>query len=175
MRELWVFLLALVIVVILLLTIGNPKGPLFQTPPPALCSLRTSGAPALNPTGAEWAQITCGTVLYTTFAAAQKAATRLGEFVQAAGSGRFKVCRAVSAPLPDCPDCPKPLPCPACNCPPAKDCPSCPACPACNCPPAKDCPACNCPACPTLRCPECPTLQPQPIALSIQGNVLPTV
>lgn len=170
MREILVLLLAFVIVAILILTVTNPQGPLFQKQQITYAySMYGSGAP--SPGTGDWAKITCGTLLYTSLAAAQRAATKVGDFVQAAGGGKYKICNAVPSPLPDCPDCPKCPTCPACNCPaaPACICPPAKDCPACNCPEAKDCPACNCP-----KCPDCPVLQPQPVVFSVQGNVQPT-
>ena len=116
-------------------------------------------------TGTTWASVTCTEKLFNTFALAQRAAPKVGDFVAARGN-RFTVCKAVLSEPPACPACN----CPACNCPAQKDCP------ACNCPAQKDCPACNCPAqkdCPACNCPDCvcPTLQPQPIEILLQGNV----
>lgn len=123
---------------------------------------------ASSATSTTWATIKCTETLYNTYASAQKASTKAGDFVSNRGS-KFTVCSATVSIPPPCPisNCPA---CPACNCPAQKDCP------ACNCPAQKDCPACNCPACPEHpACPacNCPALQPQPIEILLQGNVTP--
>ena len=68
--------------------------------------------------------------------------------------------------IPPCPpqkDCPTIPPCPTCPaippCPAQKDFPTIPPCPA-----QKDCPSCTCPP---------PTYLPQPIEVTVQGNVVP--
>lgn len=171
MHQIYVLLLALVIVVILILTYTSPHGPIMGCKAKSQMVLYTAQAPP--PSTGDWAQVTCGALLYSTYAAAAKAVTKPGAFVQAVSGGRFRVCQATLSPLPDCPDCPACVcpacpSCPACNCPAQKDCPTCPACPQCPTPKCPECPACNCPQCPK---PECP---PQPITFTVQGNVQPT-
>jgi hypothetical protein len=183
MREVWLVCIILLVGTIIIFQLLQPK----------------NDPMALNPSSAvgdvQWATVRCTETLYTTFANAQKAAKSLGDYVASRGT-RFTVCSALASNPPACPavvcptiTCPAQKDCPACNCPPQKDCPacSCPAqkdCPACSCPAQKDCPACNCPACPaqkdcpSVTCPaqkDCPACncQPQPIEVTVQGNVVP--